>query len=66
MTETLICLGRAPVPGCGRILTDEERHHYVACCETCTREWGRMIDEWRRGGKNEELDRMFDAGGTRQ
>jgi hypothetical protein len=55
----LICMGEAPLPGCGRILTDEERHYYGTCCETCERAWGEAIESWRRGGSNELLDAMF-------
>lgn len=58
---TFICLGQAPIAGCGRILTDEERHYYSFICEGCTRKWSEAIDDWRRGGENRELDAMFGA-----
>lgn len=57
---SFICLGQPPVAGCGRILTDEERHYYENACEDCTRKWGKVIEAWRRGGENEELDAMLD------
>jgi hypothetical protein len=58
--RTFICIGQFPLAGCGRVLTDEERHYYDSVCEECTREWGMVIDEWRRGAINEDLDKMFD------
>lgn len=58
---TLICLGQVPVAGCGRILTDEERHYYGNACEDCTRKWGEAIDAWRRGGECAELDTLYSA-----
>ena len=57
----LICLGNAPIAGCGRVLTDEERYYYGTCCEACMRLWDEAIDAWRRGGENAALDTMFDA-----
>lgn len=54
-----ICLGRAPIAGCGRILTDDERHYYGDSCEACIRAWDDAIDDWRRGGENEWLDELF-------
>jgi hypothetical protein len=54
-----ICIGREPIAGCGRILTDEERYYYTDCCEACMRKWDDAIDEWRRGGENAVLDEMF-------
>lgn len=59
--RTLICLGHPPLPGCGRVLTDEERHYYERCCEACERAWGDALHEWHRGGENPDFDRMFDA-----
>lgn len=59
-TVDLVCRGRAPVPPCGAILTAEERHWYGTTCERCEVEWGERIDQWRRGGVDSELDRMFD------
>lgn len=56
-----ICLGQTPVAGCGKVLTDEERHYYGTACEACTRLWDETIDAWRAGGENKELDAMFDA-----
>jgi hypothetical protein len=58
---SFICLGEAPIAGCGRILTDEERYYYSTSCEDCARLWGEEIDAWRAGGPNVELDRMFSA-----
>lgn len=57
----LICLGETPIAGCGRILTDEERHYYGRACEDCTRKWSEAIEDWRRGGENAELDAMFNV-----
>jgi len=54
-----ICLGTPPIAGCGRILTDEERHYYERACEDCTRAWGEAIEAWRSGGENAELDALF-------
>jgi hypothetical protein len=56
-----ICIGRPPIAGCGKVLTDEERHYYEVCCEACMRAWGEAIEAWRRGGENHELDAMFDC-----
>lgn len=56
-----ICIGEPPIAGCGKVLTDEERHYYERSCEECTRAWGEAIDAWRKGGENKELDAIFDA-----
>lgn len=58
---SFICTGQPPIAGCGKVLTDEERHYYGASCEACERAWSAAIDAWRRGGENKELDAMFDA-----
>ncbi len=57
----MICTDYPPEPGCGNILTDEERHYYETSCEICTRRWDDRIDAWRRGGADVDLDKMFDA-----
>jgi hypothetical protein len=57
----LICQGEHPVPGCGRVLTAEERHWYGDCCESCQREWNNRIDAWKSGGADVELDAMFET-----
>ncbi len=55
----LICMGHHPIPGCGAILTEEDREYYSDCCETCMREWGDIISRWRAGEPNDELDKLF-------
>lgn len=64
--KSLVCLGNPPIAGCGRILTDEEREYYDCACEDCERAKDDAISEWRRGGDNPDLDRMFDDGTTVQ
>jgi hypothetical protein len=64
-----ICAGHEPIPGCGRVLTDEERHYYSGGCETCERAWSDAIGAWRRGESKEHaefFDKLFDARPTRQ
>lgn len=58
-TVDLVCQGRAPVDGCGAVLTPEERHYYGDCCEECESEWCDRIEIWRHGGKDEALDQMY-------
>jgi hypothetical protein len=58
-TPTLICLGRAPVAGCGAILTSEERHWYGDCCEACTRAWGERVSAYQSGEQDPELDKIY-------
>jgi hypothetical protein len=67
--RSLICIGHAPIPGCGRILTDDERHYYSGACEDCERAWSDAIGKWRRGKPTEYaefFDKMFDARETKQ
>ena len=59
MTDSHICLGKHPIPGCGKILTKEEQKYYSDCCEQCEREWSDAISRWRRGEYNAEFDKMF-------
>lgn len=54
-----VCQGHAPEPGCGNVLTAEERHWYGTCCEVCERRWGDRMDAWSNGGTDLELDEMF-------
>lgn len=61
MAKTFVCIGHDPVPGCGRVLTDEERHYYGTACEECERRWSEIIEAWHRGEDNPELDAMFDV-----
>ena len=56
-----ICLGHEPLVGCGRVLTDNERHYYGNCCECCERAWCDAISAWRRGADNPDFDAMFDG-----
>ena len=65
----LICVGHAPLPGCGRILTDEERHYYSGGCESCERAWSEVIGAWMRKEPSEYAEffhKQFDAKETRQ
>lgn len=55
----LICQGRIPVPGCGAVLTAEERHWYGSSCEKCEAEWSARIETWRRGTEDAALDEMY-------
>jgi hypothetical protein len=57
--DALTCQGRAPVPGCGGILTPDERHWYGSSCELCQRAWYDRIDAWLRGHDDAELEQMF-------
>lgn len=50
---TLICTD------CGAVRTAEERHYYFTRCDECEKEWSARIDEWRRGGEDQEFDKMF-------
>lgn len=59
--DDLLCQGQPPVPGCGKVLTPDERHWYGYCCEECEGEWSRRIEAWRRGGADTDMDKMFDA-----
>jgi len=61
MAPTFICVGVRPFAGCGRTLSDEERHYYGTACERCTRLWGEAVTAWRRGGDDADLDKMFSA-----
>lgn len=61
MDSPAICLGTPPEPGCGAILTDEERHYYGSSCEKCERAWADRMAAWREGGADPELDAMYDA-----
>jgi len=61
-----VCLGRHPVAGCGRVLTEHERHYYGACCEDCERAWGDRITAWNDGADDAELDSMFSVPMTKQ
>lgn len=65
IAKPLICVGRPPVAGCGKVLTDEELHYYEDSCEACMRLWGDVVAAWRRGGENAELDAMFDCTPTK-
>jgi hypothetical protein len=56
-----ICLGYMQIPGCGHVLTDEERYYYGSCCEDCMTAWSDEIAAWRKGGENAELDAIFDV-----
>lgn len=47
--------------GCGRVLTDEERHYYGATCEECERDQTERIAAWRAGGDDPELDALYDG-----
>ena len=49
------------IDGCGKVLTDEERHYYGATCNECERAWCDRIEDWRRGGTDAECDRLFGA-----
>lgn len=55
----LICQGRDPVPGCGAVLTDEERHYYGNSCENCEGAWSERVEAWRRGGADIVLDERY-------
>ena len=55
----LVCGGHAPVAGCGRVLTQAERHWYGDCCEKCTEEWGDRIEAWRTGGEDHEFEKFY-------
>lgn len=59
-----ICLGPSlppPMPGCGQLLTTEERHYYATCCETCMQAWSDRMRAWEDGGSDPELDALYDA-----
>ncbi|HWX13476.1 MAG TPA: hypothetical protein VNY06_01125 [Methylocella sp.] len=62
-TTIFICQGREPKPGCGHLLTAEERHWYGSCCEDCEQRWSDRIGEWCDGARDAELDAMFGSNG---
>lgn len=65
-TFDLICQGREFVPGCGTILTPEERHYYGTSCERCETEWSDHMEDWRRGRiKDAKLDEMYGSPAAR-
>jgi tryptophanyl-tRNA synthetase len=51
---------------CGATLTDEERHYYAGNCEECEREHHQRIADWRAGGEDPELSRVYGSSETRQ
>jgi hypothetical protein len=55
----LVCQGRDPNPGCGAVLTAEERHYYGDACEQCEVAWADRIETWRRGSDDSELDQKY-------
>lgn len=57
---TYICVGSTPLAGCGHVLNPEERHYYGSCCESCAQAWSDVIDAWRAGADNADLDKMFE------
>jgi len=59
----LVCQGQPPVPGCGAVLTPDERHWYGYSCENCQVEWNDRINAWRAGGGDSALEEMFGAPG---
>lgn len=64
MARSWICVGDMWSDGCGRVLTDDERHYYETCCESCCREGLDRVLEWKRGGGDQSLDEMFDGPAT--
>lgn len=56
---TLICLGDDVLPGCGKVLTEDELHYYENRCEGCERAWMEAVEAWRRGGDNAAMDALF-------
>ena len=67
--RSFICVGHPPLPGCGRVLTVEERVYYSGACETCERAWSEAIRDWRHRASAEHAEffkRQFDARETRQ
>jgi hypothetical protein len=59
MQSSFICLGMEPVAGCGKTLTDAERHYYTHSCEACVQKWNAAITAWTSGGSDDALDRMY-------
>jgi len=58
---SMICLGDPIMPGCGKILSDQEIEYYGRACEACERAWSEIVEAWRRGGANSEMDALFDT-----
>lgn len=61
VVATFICLGLNPEPGCGKILTDEEREQHDDCCNACMATWEARYNRWENGAVDKELDDIFDA-----
>ena len=44
---------------CGESLTRDEFEHYTDRCEDCEQDWHARITQWRAGGDDPELDRLY-------
>ena len=54
---SLICISDTFIgPGCGRVLTAEERLYYGSACEQCVRAGHERVEAWKRGGDDPDLD----------
>lgn len=59
---TLICVNDTFFgPGCGRVLTADERQYYGTGCEQCVSAGHHRIVAWREGGDDPELDQITSA-----
>lgn len=59
MTGAIVCVGIAPMQGCGAELTLAERRHHGDACEYCALDFEERIRAWRFGQEDAELDLHF-------
>lgn len=63
-TDTLVCVGGPAAlgePGCGRVLSAEDRHWYGEACNDCVSAGNERVAAWRKGGVDPELDDRYGA-----
>jgi hypothetical protein len=57
--QQFICLGRAPLDGCGISLTIIERRTFGESCEHCELAWQERWRAWCLGASDSDLDDIF-------
>ena len=64
-TRALVCVGIAPMAGCGAELTVAEHRKFDGACEHCALDFEERVRAWRFGQTDPELDLHFgeDRGG---
>lgn len=64
--KMIVCIGRAPVAGCGTTLTIIEQRRYDGACEYCEMTWQERWRSWSLGSSDVEFDELFGPEKRRQ